>query len=70
VASPDDRFGQSQPGSQLDWAGKVFFFSFAPKWFNADGRSFNLVFTGGVSGIRTIVEPHMQPRHAAAAAVP
>jgi len=45
-----DRFGSSRPGSQLDWADNVFFFSFAPKWFSPDGRSFTLVFTGGGHG--------------------
>lgn len=45
-----DRFGSSRPGSQLDWADNVFFFSFAPKWFSPDGRSFTLVFTGGGNG--------------------
>ena len=45
-----DRFGQSRPGSQLDWADNVFFFSFAPKWLSDDGRSFTLVFTGGGKG--------------------
>ena len=48
--TPNDRFGQSRPGSQLDWADNVFFFSFAPKWFSTDGRSFTLVFTGGGNG--------------------
>ncbi len=33
----DDRFGQTRPGSTLDWADNVFFFSFAPKWFSARG---------------------------------
>jgi hypothetical protein len=46
----DDRFGQTRPGSNLDWADNVFFFSFAPKWFSEDGRTFTLVFTGGGSG--------------------
>ncbi|MCL4204458.1 MAG: hypothetical protein KJ000_18385 [Pirellulaceae bacterium] len=46
----EDRFGQSRPGSQLDWADNVFFFSFAPKWFSSNGRSATLVFTGGGSG--------------------
>jgi len=45
-----DRFGSRRPGSQLDWADNVFFFSFAPKWFSPDGRSFTLVFTGGGNG--------------------
>ena len=48
--STDDRFGQTRPGSSLDWAHNVFFFSFAPKWFSEDGRTFTLVFTGGGSG--------------------
>jgi hypothetical protein len=46
----EDRFGRSRPGSTLEWADNVFFFSFAPKWFSTDGRSFTLVFTGGGSG--------------------
>jgi hypothetical protein len=46
----DDRFGQARPGSTLDWADNIFFFSFAPKWFSADGLQFTLVFTGGGSG--------------------
>lgn len=46
----DDRFGQRRPGSALDWANNIFFFSFAPKWLSADGRSFTLVFTGGGNG--------------------
>ena len=45
-----DRFGQTRPGSRLDWADNVFFFSFAPKWLSDDGRSFTLVFTGGGKG--------------------
>ncbi|MHB8898932.1 MAG: hypothetical protein ACYC6Y_09320 [Thermoguttaceae bacterium] len=45
-----DRFGQDRPGSRLDWADNIFFFSFAPKWFSEDGRSFTLVFTGGGRG--------------------
>jgi hypothetical protein len=48
--TPNDRFGRSRPGSRLDWADNVFFFSFAPKWFSPDGRSFTLVFTGGGNG--------------------
>jgi hypothetical protein len=48
--TPDDRFGRSRPGSLFDWADNVFFFSFAPKWFSSDGRSFTLVFTGGGNG--------------------
>jgi len=48
--SPGDRFGQSRPGSTLDWKDNVFFCSFAPKWLSADGRSFTLVFTGGGGG--------------------
>ncbi len=45
-----ERFGQRRPGSNLEWADNVFFFSFAPKWFSADGRDFTLVFTGGGGG--------------------
>ncbi|MBM4028340.1 MAG: DUF4185 domain-containing protein [Planctomycetes bacterium] len=45
-----DRFGRTRPGSTLDWADNVFFFSFAPKWFSEDGRTFTLVFTGSGSG--------------------
>jgi hypothetical protein len=45
-----DRFGQSRPGSTLDWKDNVFFCAFAPKWFSADGLSFTLVFTGGGNG--------------------
>ena len=48
--TPKDRFGHSRPGSQLDWADNVFFFSFAPKWFSPDGRIFTLVFTDGGNG--------------------
>jgi len=44
------RFGDHRPGSTLDWADNVFFFSFAPKWLSADGRTFTLVFTGGGRG--------------------
>lgn len=46
----DDPFGKNRVGSTLDWADNVFFFSFAPKWFSADGRNFTLVFTGGGGG--------------------
>lgn len=46
----DDRFGARRPGSTLDWADNVFFFSFAPKWLSADGLRFTLVFTGGGRG--------------------
>ena len=45
-----ERFGQTRPGSTLDWADNVFFFSFAPKWLSEDGRLFTLVFTGGGNG--------------------
>lgn len=45
-----ERFGQTRPGSSLDWADNIFFFSFAPKWLSEDGRSFTLVFTGGGKG--------------------
>jgi hypothetical protein len=48
--TPDDPFGSMRPGSTLDWADNVFFFSFAPKWLSIDGRRFTLVFTGGGSG--------------------
>ena len=46
----NERFGQTRPGSNLDWADNIFFFSFAPKWLSEDGRSFTLVFTGGGRG--------------------
>ena len=45
-----DSFGKERPGSKLDWQDNIFFFSFAPKWFSADGRAFTLVFTGGGRG--------------------
>jgi hypothetical protein len=45
-----DPFGNHLPGSSLDWANNVFFFSFAPKWFSRDGLHFTLVFTGGGNG--------------------
>lgn len=45
-----DRFGESRPGSDLEWDFNVFFFSFAPKWWSADGREFTLVFTGAGRG--------------------
>ena len=48
--TPNKKFGDVRPGSTLDWADNVFFFSFAPKWFSADGRTFALVFTGGGGG--------------------
>lgn len=48
--TPTEPFGASRPGSILDWADNVFFFSFAPKWLSADGREFTLVFTGGGRG--------------------
>ena len=46
----DNRFGQHRPGSTLDWADNIFFFSFAPKWLSSDGQRFTLVFTGGGRG--------------------
>jgi len=46
-----DRFGAVRPGSDRDWADNIFYFSFAPKWFSADGRDFTLVFTGGGQGM-------------------
>jgi hypothetical protein len=45
-----DRFGETRPGSNLDWKYNVFFLAFAPKWFSADGREFTLTFTGGGRG--------------------
>lgn len=48
--APEEPFGKARPGSALDWENNVFFFSFAPKWFSADGREFTLVFTGGGRG--------------------
>ncbi len=48
--TPRDRFGESRPGSRLDWRFNVFFVSFAPKWFGPDGRDFTLVFTGAGRG--------------------
>ncbi len=48
--TPNKKFGDVRPGSTLDWADNVFFFSFAPKWLSDDGRSFTLVFTGGGNG--------------------
>jgi hypothetical protein len=48
--TPGDPFGKTRPGSTLEWANNVFFFSFAPKWFSDDGVSFTLVFTGGGNG--------------------
>jgi hypothetical protein len=48
--TPNKKFGGVRPGSTLDWADNVFFFSFAPKWLSDDGRSFTLVFTGGGNG--------------------
>jgi hypothetical protein len=47
VAEP---FGQTRPGSQLDWKENIFFFSFVPKWWSGDGREFTLLFTGGGRG--------------------
>lgn len=46
----NEPFGHIRPGSSLDWADNVFFFSFAPKWLSTDGRTFTLVFTGGGRG--------------------
>lgn len=48
--TPDDRFGESRVGSQLDWKYNVFFIAFAPKWLSHDGREFTLIFTGGGRG--------------------
>lgn len=48
--SPTEQFGESRPGSELPWRDNVFYFSFAPKWWGEDGRSFTLVFTGGGKG--------------------
>jgi hypothetical protein len=48
--SPEDRFGQTRPGSTLDWNDNIFFCAFVPKWFSVDGLSFILAFTGGGNG--------------------
>jgi hypothetical protein len=48
--TPEEKFGHIRPGSDLDWADNVFFFSFAPKWISDEGRSFTLVFTGAGNG--------------------
>lgn len=48
--SESEPFGHTRPGSSLDWADNVFFFSFAPKWLSDDGSTFTLVFTGGGRG--------------------
>lgn len=48
--TPDDPFGKTRPGSTLDWKDNVFFMSFAPKWFSADGLGFTLVFSGAGQG--------------------
>ena len=46
----DERFGETRPGSALDWEFNVFFLAFAPKWLSDDGRSFTVNFTGGGRG--------------------
>ncbi|WP_334319179.1 DUF4185 domain-containing protein [Termitidicoccus mucosus] len=43
-------FGQTRPGSALEWKDNIFFFSFVPKWWGADGREFTLLFTGAGKG--------------------
>lgn len=47
VAEP---FGKERSGSTLDWENNVFFLSFVPKWWSADGREFTLSFTGAGRG--------------------
>lgn len=44
--SVEEPFGETRPGSTLDWKQNVFFFSFVPKWWSGDGREFTLLFTG------------------------
>ncbi len=45
-----NRFGETRPGSALDWNFNVFFAAFAPKWIREDGTRFTLNFTGGGRG--------------------
>lgn len=44
--SEQEPFGQQRPGSTHEWRANVFYFSFVPKWWSADGREFTIVFTG------------------------
>ncbi len=46
----DNRFGETRPGSDLDWEYNVFFLAFAPKWLSEDGQAFTLSFTRGGRG--------------------
>jgi hypothetical protein len=46
----ENRFGSQRTGSDLPWADNVFFASFVPKWWSADGQEFTLSFTGGGRG--------------------
>ncbi|MBZ0258113.1 DUF4185 domain-containing protein [bacterium] len=43
-------FGETRPGSNLDWNHNIFFMAFAPKWFSQDGARFTITFTGGGRG--------------------
>ncbi|HEX2099056.1 MAG TPA: hypothetical protein VHF69_00245 [Candidatus Synoicihabitans sp.] len=47
----EEPFGAQRPGSTLPWKHNVFFFSFVPKWWSADGREFTLLFTGAGKGL-------------------
>jgi len=48
--TPENYFGKSRPGDELDWGNNVFFLSFSPKWQSKDGKSFTLTYTGGGRG--------------------
>ena len=48
--SVEEPFGADREGSTLDWGQNVFFLSFVPKWWSADGTEFSLTFTGAGRG--------------------
>lgn len=48
--TPEEPFGHQRPGSSHEWASNIFFFSFVPKWWSADGQEFTMSFTGGGRG--------------------
>ena len=45
-----DRFGEQRRGSMLPWKHNLVFAAFAPKCFDAEDRTFTLIFTGGGRG--------------------